>query len=68
MQQKIFMFMPLIFTYTFLWAPSGLAIYWFSSNLLAIGQQFLTNRMIGGPTPAAGAAIARAKPGPAKKP
>jgi YidC/Oxa1 family membrane protein insertase len=68
MQQKIFMFMPLIFTYTFLWAPSGLAIYWFSSNLLAIGQQFLTNRMIGGPTPAAAAAIARAKPGPAKKP
>jgi YidC/Oxa1 family membrane protein insertase len=67
MQQKIFMFMPLIFTYTFLWAPSGLAIYWFSSNLLAIGQQFLTNRMIGGPTPAAAAAMARPKLGPAKK-
>jgi YidC/Oxa1 family membrane protein insertase len=67
MQQKIFMFMPLVFTYTFLWAPSGLAIYWFSSNLLAIGQQFLTNRMIGGPTPAAAAAIAKAKQNAGKK-
>jgi YidC/Oxa1 family membrane protein insertase len=67
MQQKIFMFMPLIFTYTFLWAPSGLAIYWFSSNLLAIGQQFLTNRMIGGPSPAAAAAMARSKQTAIKK-
>ena len=25
--------------------PSGLVIYWLVSNLLAIGQQYLTNRM-----------------------
>jgi YidC/Oxa1 family membrane protein insertase len=46
-QQKMFLFMPLIFTFSFLWAPSGLVLYWLSSNLLAIGQQMLTNRMTG---------------------
>jgi YidC/Oxa1 family membrane protein insertase len=47
MQQKMFLFMPIIFTFSFLWAPSGLVLYWLSSNLLAIGQQYLTNRMTG---------------------
>jgi YidC/Oxa1 family membrane protein insertase len=50
-QQRIFLLMPVIFTVSFLWAPSGLVIYWFSSNMLAIGQQYLTNRMIGAPVP-----------------
>lgn len=58
-QQKVFMFMPVMFTVMFLWAPSGLVIYWFVSNLFAIGQQYLTNRMIGAP-PAARPAAARA--------
>jgi YidC/Oxa1 family membrane protein insertase len=48
-QQRIFLLMPVIFTVSFLWAPSGLVIYWFVSNILAIGQQYLTNRMIGAP-------------------
>jgi YidC/Oxa1 family membrane protein insertase len=48
-QQKIMMLMPLMFTGMFLWAPSGLVIYWFVSNLWAIGQQYLTNRLIGPP-------------------
>lgn len=48
-QQKMFMLMPLIFTVSFLWAPAGLAVYWFVSNLLAIGQQYMTNRIIGAP-------------------
>jgi YidC/Oxa1 family membrane protein insertase len=43
----MFLFMPLIFTFSFLWAPSGLVLYWLSSNLLAIGQQYLTNRLTG---------------------
>jgi len=45
-QQKMMMFMPIVFTGMFLWAPSGLVIYWFVSNLLAIGQQYATNRML----------------------
>jgi len=46
-QQKMFMLMPVVFTVMFLWAPSGLNIYWLVNNLLAIGQQYFTNRIIG---------------------
>jgi YidC/Oxa1 family membrane protein insertase len=49
MQQKMMMFMPIVFTGMFLWAPSGLVIYWFMSNLWGIGQQYVTNRIIGPP-------------------
>jgi YidC/Oxa1 family membrane protein insertase len=48
-QQKIMMLTPLIFLTFFLWAPSGLVIYWTVSNMLGIGQQLLTNRIIGAP-------------------
>ena len=47
MQQKMMLMMPLVFMFMFLWAPSGLVIYWFASNLLAIGQQYLTNHLVG---------------------
>jgi YidC/Oxa1 family membrane protein insertase len=46
-QQRIMLFMPLIFMTMFIWAPSGLVLYWTVSNLWAIGQQVITNRMIG---------------------
>jgi YidC/Oxa1 family membrane protein insertase len=49
MQQKLMMIMPVVFTGMFLWAPSGLVIYWFVSNLWGIGQQVVTNRIIGPP-------------------
>jgi YidC/Oxa1 family membrane protein insertase len=48
-QQKMMMMMPLVFTFMFLWMPSGLTVYWFFSNLMAIGQQYLTNRLVGPP-------------------
>ncbi len=48
-QQKLMMFMPVIFMVFFLWAPAGVAIYWFVSNLWGIGQQYLTNYLIGPP-------------------
>ena len=38
-----------MFTFMFLWAPAGVAIYWLVSNVWAIGQQYLTNYMIGPP-------------------
>jgi YidC/Oxa1 family membrane protein insertase len=47
MQQKMMMFMPLVMMSFFLWAPSGLVLYWTTSNLWAIGQQVLTNKLIG---------------------
>jgi YidC/Oxa1 family membrane protein insertase len=46
-QQKMMMAMPVVFTFMFLWAPSGLVIYWLISNIWAIGQQHVTNRLIG---------------------
>ena len=46
-QAKMMMAMPLVFTFMFLWAPSGLVLYWFVSNILAIAQQYITNSMIG---------------------
>ncbi len=49
MQQKMMMFMPIMFSFMFMWAPSGLVLYWFVSNLFAIGQQYFTNWLIGPP-------------------
>ncbi len=48
-QQKVMMMMPIVFTFMFLWAPSGLVLYWFCSNLWGVGQQVMTNRIIGPP-------------------
>jgi YidC/Oxa1 family membrane protein insertase len=38
------MLMPVIFTVMFVNFPSGLVVYWFANNLMAIGQQWATNR------------------------
>ena len=48
-QQRIMTLMPVLFTVMFLWAPSGLVIYWLTSNLLGIGQTVVTNRIAGPP-------------------
>jgi membrane protein insertase Oxa1/YidC/SpoIIIJ len=47
MQQKMMMFMPLMFAGMLLWAPSGLVLYWTVSNIWTIGQQVITNKIIG---------------------
>lgn len=49
MQQKMMMIMPVVFTFLFITSPSGLALYWLASNVLLIGQQSLTNHLIGPP-------------------
>ncbi|CAN5563302.1 membrane protein insertase YidC [soil metagenome] len=46
-QQKVMLLMPLMFMAFFLWAPSGLVLYWTVANMWAIGQQALTNKIIG---------------------
>ena len=43
------MITPIMFLFFFLWAPSGLVIYWLVSNLLGIAQQYGTNKIIGAP-------------------
>jgi YidC/Oxa1 family membrane protein insertase len=51
-QQRMMMFMPLMFMVFFLWAPSGLVLYWLMSNLWTIGQQYFTNRLLDKAQPA----------------
>jgi YidC/Oxa1 family membrane protein insertase len=43
-QSRMFMFMPILFTYMLAQMPSGLVIYWTWSNLLSILQQWFIMR------------------------
>jgi YidC/Oxa1 family membrane protein insertase len=43
-QQRMMMFMPLMFTVMFINFPSGLVLYWLVNNLLTIAQQALLLR------------------------
>jgi YidC/Oxa1 family membrane protein insertase len=61
-QQKMMMFMPLVLGYMFYFAPSGLVLYWLTSNLVGILQQWLLNR---GTTPQP--AVIDVKPASRKK-
>jgi len=51
--QSIMKIMPLMFGYFALIVPSGLTLYWFTSNILAMGQQYFTKTSLStSPTPA----------------
>lgn len=43
-QQRIMMFMPLIFTFMFINFPAGLVLYWLINNVITIGQQYVMMR------------------------
>lgn len=45
-QAKVMMAMPIIFTFFFLFFPSGLVLYWLCNNLLSISQQWYITRRI----------------------
>jgi len=51
-QQRMMMLTPLIFTVMFINFPAGLALYYFSSNLLGVIQQYFLNREFQQYTPA----------------
>lgn len=52
MQQKIFQFLPLVFTIMFLWFPAGLVLYWVVNNVLSIAQQYvITKKIVGDSAP-----------------
>lgn len=46
-QQRMMLFMPIVFGFICLQMPSGLVLYWFVNNLLGMGQQWLVNRHAG---------------------
>jgi YidC/Oxa1 family membrane protein insertase len=45
-QAKVFKMMPIMFTFFFLWFPSGLVLYWLVNNLLSLAQQLYVTRQI----------------------
>ncbi|MEX2488146.1 MAG: membrane protein insertase YidC [Pseudomonadales bacterium] len=45
-QAKIFKMMPIMFTFFFLWFPSGLVLYWLTNNILSIAQQWFVTRQL----------------------
>ncbi len=46
MQQKILMFLPVLFTAFFMIFPAGLVLYWVANNILSIAQQWYITRGI----------------------
>jgi YidC/Oxa1 family membrane protein insertase len=46
MQAKIMQWMPVMFTFFFLWFPAGLVLYWVINNLLSMAQQYVITRKI----------------------
>ena len=46
MQAKIMKYMPVAFTFFFLWFPAGLVLYWVVNNILSIAQQWIITRSI----------------------
>jgi YidC/Oxa1 family membrane protein insertase len=45
-QAKVMLFLPIVFTFMFLNFASGLVLYWFVNNLLAIAQQYYINKSV----------------------
>ena len=45
-QAKVFKFMPIIFTFFFLWFPSGLVLYWLINNIISVLQQLYVTRQL----------------------
>jgi YidC/Oxa1 family membrane protein insertase len=59
-QQRVMMLMPLMLAGMFLWAPAGLNLYWLTSNVWSVAQQFVEMRLLK-PSDAKGRGDRRAK-------
>jgi YidC/Oxa1 family membrane protein insertase len=44
MQAKMMMIMPVVFSVMFMFFPAGLVLYWVTSNILSIAQQWAINK------------------------
>jgi len=45
-QKRMMLIMPVIMTIFFMNFQSGLVLYWLTNNILQIGQQYITNRIM----------------------
>ena len=57
-QAKMMLFLPLVFGFMFYNMSSGLVLYWLTSNLVGIGQQWFINRSMPAPPPQAAPTVA----------
>jgi len=48
-QQRMMMIMPVVLIFVFVSTPAGALIYWLVGNVWRLGQQYLTNYLIGPP-------------------
>lgn len=45
-QEKVFKFLPLVFTFFFITFPAGLVLYWLANNIFSILQQWVINKQL----------------------
>jgi YidC/Oxa1 family membrane protein insertase len=68
-QRRLMLLLPLVFVVILYRYPAGLLVYWITTNLWTIGQQYLIKRRIGPPpAPAQASESANGKPTRALKP
>jgi YidC/Oxa1 family membrane protein insertase len=61
-QRTIMMFLPLVFLTVVSHFPTGLILYWMTTNLWTVGQGLVTRRLVPKPNPGAAAITQRAGP------
>ncbi|MFZ0042914.1 MAG: membrane protein insertase YidC [Solirubrobacteraceae bacterium] len=57
-QRKLMLFMPLVFVLFVIRFPAGVLVYWITTNLWTVGQQYIVRRRIGPVRPATATAAA----------
>ena len=60
-QRRMMMILPFVFVPFVITFPAGLVLYWITTNVWTIGQQYVIQRVVPAPTVPAGAAAAVAK-------
>jgi YidC/Oxa1 family membrane protein insertase len=56
-QRRMMMALPLVFTLFIFRFPAGLLVYWITTNLWTMGQQYFVRRRVGPPPPRVGAVV-----------
>ena len=67
-QRRLMLLLPLVFVVILYRYPAGLLVYWITTNLWTIGQQYLIKRRIGPPPAPARQGRGNGKPSRALKP
>src|SRR3984885_13782694 len=50
-QRRLMMFLPLVFVVIVINFPAGLLVYWITTNLWTMGQQYTVRKLVGTPPP-----------------